>query len=388
MRLFHCDQCGHLVFFESVHCVNCGATLAYLPDCDDVGAMRALDTSMQAPEGQPSTHAGPAQWQRITSQSSSSPQYYRMCANRIQYQVCNFAIPSDEPYTLCSACRQTLVLPDLSVIGNTLRWQKLENAKRRLYYTLARLGLHPDQRNWTPHYQFLADVVDQPPVVTGHANGIITINIAEADDDERARLRVALYEPYRTLLGHLRHESGHFFWDKLVRDGGELDSFRQIFGDERQDYHDALQLYYANPPSYPEWSAHHVSAYASAHPWEDWAESWAHYLHMVDVLETAASYHTGLTMAGSTETPPVKIGDPFTQPPPSFEHMVSQWVPVTLLLNSLNRSLGQQDAYPFALSAGALQKLRYVHDIVRRPHEVYSNPATVLSPAGTGARLA
>ena len=386
MRLFHCDQCGHLVFFESVHCVNCGAALAYLPDCGDLGAMVAVEQSNQlapAPGNPPAL-----QWQRITARASSSAQLYRMCANRDQYQVCNFAIPAHEPYSLCSACRQTLVLPDLSVAGNTLRWQKLESAKRRLYYTLARLGLHPEHAHWTPHYQFLADMVDQPPVVTGHANGIITINIAEADDDERVRRRVALYEPYRTLLGHLRHESGHFFWDKLVRDGGELDSFRQLFGDERQSYPQALEFYYANPPQYMQWSAHHVSAYASAHPWEDWAESWAHYLHMVDVLETAASYHTGLTMTGSADAQSVSIGDPFTEPPPSFEHMVAQWVPVTLLLNSLNRSLGQQDAYPFAVSAGALQKLRYVHDIVRRPHAIDSHASTVLSSQGTGGRLA
>lgn len=369
MRLFHCDQCGHLVFFESVHCVNCGAALAYLPDCDDVGAMAASDTDSPVPV------PGPL-WQRITTKGSSSGQRYRMCANRDQYQACNFAIPADTPYTLCSSCRQTLVLPDLSVSGNTLRWQKLESAKRRLYYTLARLGLHPDQPNWTPHYQFLADVPDQP-VITGHANGLITINIAEADDDERVRRRVALHEPYRTLLGHLRHESGHFFWDKLVRDGGELDSFRQLFGDERESYPQALQNYYANPPGYMEWSAQHVSAYASAHPWEDWAESWAHYLHMVDVLETAASYQTGLTMGEGS--PPVTMADPFIQPAPSFEDMVAQWVPVTLLLNSLNRSLGQQDAYPFALSAGALQKLRYVHDIVRRPHPVDSPATNVLT---------
>ncbi|TDS83974.1 putative zinc-binding peptidase [Comamonas sp. JUb58] len=369
MRLFHCDQCGHLVFFESVHCVNCGAALAYLPDCDDVGAMAASDTDSPLPV------PGPL-WQRITTKGSSSGQRYRMCANRDQYQACNFAIPADTPYTLCSSCRQTLVLPDLSVSGNTFRWQKLESAKRRLYYTLARLGLHPDQPNWTPHYQFLADVPDQP-VITGHANGLITINIAEADDDERVRRRVALHEPYRTLLGHLRHESGHFFWDKLVRDGGELDSFRQLFGDERESYPQALQNYYANPPGYERWSAQHVSAYASAHPWEDWAESWAHYLHMVDVLETAASYQTGLSMGEGS--PAVTMADPFIQPAPSFEDMVAQWVPVTLLLNSLNRSLGQHDAYPFALSAGALQKLRYVHDIVRRPHPVDSPAANVLT---------
>ncbi|MEG0920133.1 MAG: putative zinc-binding metallopeptidase [Comamonas sp.] len=372
MRLFHCDQCGHLVFFDSVQCVHCGATLAYLPDCDQVAALRPTAPPADSPQTQ--------RYIRHTSLASPTPQQpYRMCGNRLQYQACNFAIRADEPYTLCSACRQTLVLPDLSVDGNMLRWQKLESAKQRLYYTLARLGLHPEDPNWSPHYQFLADMADQPPVITGHASGLITINIAEADDDERVRRRVALHEPYRTLVGHLRHESGHYFWDRLVRDGGELDSFRLTFGDERKDYNQALQHYYANPPGYAQWSTNFVSAYASAHPWEDWAESWAHYLHMVDLLETAATYGTQVTLPERGAPPATPIRDPFSSPTPQFEDMVAQWVPLTLLLNSLNRSLGQLDAYPFAVSGGALRKLRYVHELVHRPRTPYSNPVTVFT---------
>ena len=378
MRMFHCDQCGHLVFFESEQCVHCGAVLAYLPDSNTVAALQ-VDSAADAT-------TGPYQrYRNVAAPATAQPgvpektQHYRMCANRLQYQACNFAIPAEDPHALCSACRQTLVLPDLSVDGNTLRWRKLEAAKRQLYYTLARLGLHPQEPGWSPHYQFLADVPGLP-VITGHANGLITINIAEADDDERVRRRLALHEPYRTLLGHLRHETGHFFWDKLVRDGGELESFRQLFGDERQDYQQALQNYYANPPSYAQWSPHFVSAYASAHPWEDWAESWAHYLHLVDLLETAASYHTQLCVPETAASPAIQVEDPFSQPVPSFETMVAQWVPVTLLLNSLSRSLGQLDAYPFALSGGALHKLRYVHELVRRPHPLHAPGAGVLSP--------
>lgn len=375
MRLFHCDQCGHLVFFDSVQCVHCGATLAYLPDRADICAL-ALESALP-PGGDASTqryvrHAPPANGEAEVA--------YRLCGNRLQYQVCNFAMPADEPHTLCSACRQTLVLPDLSVDGNMLRWQKLESAKRHLYYTLARLGLHPEDPNWSPHYQFLADMADQPPVITGHASGVITINIAEADDDERVRRRLALHEPYRTLLGHLRHESGHYFWDRLVRDGGELDSFRQVFGDERHDYAQALQRYYSNPPGYGMWSGRFVSAYASAHPWEDWAESWAHYLHMVDGLETAASFNTQLAVADMGTAIPVAVHDPFASPCPSFESMVAQWVPLTLLLNSMNRSLGQLDAYPFAISGGALHKLRYVHEIVHRDHATPASPPHILTP--------
>ena len=379
MQLFHCNQCSHLVFFDSEYCVHCGATLAYLPDCNTVAALQSL-----APEGT-SGAALPERFVRINQTGNAPTTQYRMCGNRLQYQACNFAIPADEPHTLCSACRQTLVLPDLSVDGNMLRWQKLEAAKRRLYYTLARLGLHPEDPSWSPHYQFLADVASQPPVLTGHASGLITINIAEADDDERVRRRVALHEPYRTLLGHLRHESGHYFWDRLVRDAGEQESFRLVFGDERQDYAQALQHYYAQPPGYAQWSADFVSAYASSHPWEDWAESWAHYLHMVDVLETAASYGTQMSVPDVDKTPQVAICDPFAQPAQPFEDMVAQWVPLTLLLNSMNRSLGQQDAYPFALSGGALRKLRYVHDLVHRPHPPQAAAPNVFTPPGANA---
>ena len=377
MRLFHCDHCGHIVFFDNVQCVHCGATLAYLPDCDSVAALTPVgDTS--------GAFLAPAQqrFQRLGSTQGDAPKsttQYRMCGNRVQYQACNFAIEADDPHTLCSSCRQTLILPDLSTTGNMLRWQKLEDAKRRLYYALAKLGLHPGAPGWSPYYQFLADLPDEAPIITGHASGLITINVAEADDDERVRRRVALHEPYRTLLGHLRHESGHFYWDRLVRDGGELESFRQLFGDERQDYQQALQQYYYQPLDYAQWSSRYVSAYASAHPWEDWAESWAHYLHMVDVLETASSYRTSLSVPEYFSAADVVVQDPFGSPAPSFEALVAQWVPLTLLLNSLNRSLGQPDAYPFAVSGGALQKLRYVHELVHREHPLVPPMATVFT---------
>ena len=170
---------------------------------------------------------------------------------------------------------------------------------------------------------------------------------------------------YRTLLGHLRHESGHFYWDRLVQQGGRLEDFRTLFGDERRDYAAALSAHYAGGPP-PDWQEQHVSAYAAAHPWEDWAETWAHYLHMVDLLETAAAYDTALQVPGSDGLLREQVANPFIRPAPPFDTLVRQWVPLTLLLNSLNRSLGQPDAYPFALSAGALRKLRFVHDTVQQ----------------------
>ncbi|MCM2251808.1 MAG: putative zinc-binding metallopeptidase, partial [Ramlibacter sp.] len=205
------------------------------------------------------------------------------------------------------------------------------------------------------------------PVLTGHRAGVITLNIAEADDTERVRRRMVLHEPYRTLLGHLRHESGHFYWERLVRGGGRIEDFRAMFGDERADYGGALDAHYAAGGAPAGWQDRHVSAYASAHPWEDWAETWAHYLHMVDLLETAASFDTRLTVPGDDEAATESVANPFESGASEFEPLVRQWIPLTLLLNSLNRSLGQEDAYPFALTAGALRKLRFVHDLTRAP---------------------
>jgi hypothetical protein len=209
-------------------------------------------------------------------------------------------------------------------------------------------------------FEFLADQPGQP-VLTGHAQGVITLNVAEADDAERVKRRVEMHEPYRTLLGHFRHESGHYYWDRLVDEGGRVEAFRQVFGDERADYGQALQAHYARGGALPDWQEHYVSAYATAHPWEDWAETWAHYLHMVDLLETAAAYNTRVSLPGQGIGLDEVI-NPLGTARPSFDALVRQWVPLTLMVNSLNRSLGQEDAYPFALSPNALGKLRFVHD--------------------------
>ena len=355
MKLFHCDNCGSAVFFENVKCLHCASTLAFLPD------RLSLNAIEQVPEAE-------GLWRRIRKNRPSA-RHYRLCQNSTQQEACNFAIPAADPNPLCVCCRLTQMLPDLSTPGNHARWFRIEVAKRRLFYTLARLGLAsvnpPDGDRDGPVFQFLADQPGQR-VMTGHSNGVITLNVAEADDDERVRRRLELHEPYRTLLGHLRHESGHYYWDGLIRDAGRQEDFRAVFGDERADYSQALGSHYAaGAPA--NWQDSFVSAYATAHPWEDWAETWAHYLHMVDLLETAASYNTRLTVPGMDDDVD-EVTNPFETGPKEFDPLVDQWVPLTLLLNSLNRSLGQDDAYPFALSAAALDKLRFIHDLIQSPH--------------------
>jgi hypothetical protein len=359
MKTFRCDHCGHPLFFENVQCLQCGSSLAFLPD----------RLALCAVEPVPGNDA--ALWRRkLPRRRKAETRHYRLCRNHTEKQACNFAVPAEDPNQLCVSCRQTRILPDLSIPQNHERWYRIEVAKRRLFYTLAKLGLvavtPPDGERDGPVFEFLADQPGQT-VITGHCQGVITLNVAEADDDERVRRRLALHEPYRTLLGHLRHESGHFYWDRLILNGGRIDAFREMFGDERADYNQALDNYYAGGAAAANWQAAYVSAYATSHPWEDWAETWAHYLHMVDLMETAASYSTRVVVPGTDADDAEEVANPFEGHIKDFDQLVEQWVPLTLLLNSLNRSLGQDDAYPFALTAGALNKLRFVHDAIHAP---------------------
>jgi hypothetical protein len=199
--------------------------------------------------------------------------------------------------------------------------------------------------------------------MTGHANGVITVNTAEADDVERERRRQGLGEPYRTLVGHMRHESGHFYWDRLIRDRAAHDGFRALFGDERADYAAALQRHYEQGPP-ADWPTRCVSAYAAAHPWEDWAETWAHYLHMVDTLETGAENGLAIKPRRPDEPALPKISPAVASGGVAFDRLIDSWFPLTYVLNNLNRGLGLADAYPFVLSTPAIEKLRFVHDTI------------------------
>lgn len=334
------------MFFENVQCVSCGHALAFRPDTGTVGTFDA--------------------------------NRYRMCANFTQHNVCNWAIEAGDEHTLCRSCRLTTVIPDLDDAANKLNWTKLETAKRRLLYTLMQLGLPLQSKIDDPArglaFEFRAPgkTPDAEPVLTGHANGVITINANEADDAERERVRNQLHEPYRTLLGHFRHEIGHYYWDRLIADSERLDAFRAAFGDEHQDYGEALQRHYDNGPP-AEWQQSFVSAYSTAHPWEDWAETWAHYLHMYDTLDTAAA--CGLMLK------PRRGDEPTLKTPPpkperaEFDHMIANWFPLTYVLNNLNRGLGQADAYPFILSPTAIEKLRFVHETIRAPRVAATSAA-------------
>jgi hypothetical protein len=187
--------------------------------------------------------------------------------------------------------------------------------------------------------------------------------LEEADDAERERRRTDMKEPYRSLLGHFRHEIGHYFWDVLVRDGDRLDACRSVFGDDSQDYGAALQAYYQNGAP-AGWQDHFVSAYATSHPWEDWAETWAHYLHIIDTLEMASSFGIRIKpRVTREETLAARIDlDPYQTA--TMQEIIDAWLPLTFAVNSLNRAMGNYDLYPFVLSPAVIEKLAFVHDIV------------------------
>lgn len=351
MKIFTCGSCSAAVYFENTTCMSCGADLGFVPDTSQMVALDA-DGSATLVGGGTSTR-------------------YVKCSHHAQDNGCNWMIRDGDADPFCVSCRLNNTIPDLDVPGHRELWHRLEAEKRRLVFTCMRLGLDISPKSVRADglaFDFLADedptFSERGRVLTGHDAGLITINIAEADPAARIRMREQMAEPYRTILGHFRHESGHFYWDRLIAPTAWLEPCRQLFGDERQDYGEALETHYQNGPR-SDWRDHYISAYAASHPWEDWAESWSHYLLIIDTLNTAWNF--GL------QTDPLQVradGVEIAQRPnpydeTDFERLMSQWMPLTVAMNCLNRSVGQEDAYPFALAAPVVEKLGFVHRVVR-----------------------
>jgi hypothetical protein len=349
MKLFACDNCSNLLHFENTRCESCGAALGFLPAKAAMSTLTADDGGMRA--------------------NADGGRLYRACANAT-YEACNWMIPAEEPGDYCSACAHNRVVPDLSNLANQLLWRRVQFALHRLIYTLDRMKLpHPVRAEGADEgglvFDVLADDADPgaPRVMTGHDEGLITLALAEADDSERERRRTQMGEPYRTLLGHFRHETGHYYWNVLVRDANRIEETRAIFGDEQVDYGQALQAHYAKGAD-DSWRGAFISSYAAAHPWEDWAESWAHYMHIQDSLEMAAAF--GLDVRPRLDstgelTSRIRF-DPFGQK--DYGKIIDAWLPVTIAMNGMNRCMGTPDPYPFVMSDAVFGKLRYIHDLV------------------------
>ena len=347
VRLFSCQACGNIVYFENRSCGRCGYRLAFMPE--------RLTLSALEPAG--------AQWQPL-----ERPEQKRWLCINAKWDACNWLVNDDSNDASCIACRHNGTVPDLSDPARLAGWRELEVAKHRLLYSLLRWKLPLKTRaEDTEHgliFNFLADdPATGHKVMTGHDNGVITVALTETDDIERERRRLQMNEPYRTLLGHFRHEVGHYFWDILVRDGGKLDACRAIFGDDRMNYDEALERHY-KVGALPNWQYRYVSAYATMHPWEDFAETWAHYLHIVDTLEMAAEFgievHPKRDKEGGLYA---QIDfDPYVVQ--SFDPISRAWLPFVFAMNSVNRAMGMRDLYPFVLSPKVLTKLDFIHRLI------------------------
>ena len=373
-RSYTC-RCRRAIFFRNSQCLYCLSPLGYEPR---LGRVFPLQTAAQY-------DSLSNLWQLTGPDVPPHHQdLYRRCANLNSAAACNWLIkvyaPGTASQSFCKSCRLNRTVPDLSNPENGILWRHIEMAKRHVISALIALGLPVSSRvNEDPHlglaFDFLRSPVNGPRVLTGHNNGIITINIEEADDVKREQTRTSMHEPYRTLVGHFRHEVGHHYWDRLIAHSHWLEHFRTLFGDERQGYNKALQRNYRDGPD-PGWQQHCVSAYASVHPWEDWAETWAHYLHMVDALGTALSFGIKpevmsmpfdcfgpeslwpktLANAASSTSRPADAD--------RFLSFLNAWLKLTAVMNELCRSMGQADFYPFALAVPAVTKLHFVHLVV------------------------
>ena len=373
MKTYHCT-CGQLIFFENVVCVSCQRELGFLPDLLCLSSLEPAENSRFQPT------VGPAK-----------DRLYKKCQNfGQQSMVCNWLIPAENPETFCVSCRLDEVIPDLSLPENQTLWKLIEGAKRRLIYTLLSLELPVFNRTDDPKqgmaFRFLADgPTPDTMVLTGHDDGMITLNIAEADDGEREKRRLSMKEPYRTLLGHFRHEIGHYYWDRLISGTKYLEPYRAMFGDERADYGEALKTYYATGAP-ADWQNNYISVYSTAHPWEDWAESWAHYLHIQDTLEVALDF--GLVdkrvALDSRQAPAVSWFGPKSK---TFEEKIDAWSELTIALNSINRSMGLRDIYPFVLSKPVVEKLRFISEVIAGHNIPIKKPSAPVAPpdrAGPG----
>ena len=339
------------MFFENTRCYKCGGTLGFLPDSMDVVTLEEEEAD---------------RWHPLAE--ALRAKQYRRCANWVRHGVCNWMAPAQDSNELCEACRLNKVIPDLSFASNRERWGKFEIAKRRVLYNLKHLGIPTEpngRQKWPPlRFSFLAESPNGPRVMTGHVNGLITLSISEADDDVREKRRLVLHEAYRTLLGHLRHEIAHYYWQVLIDDSPRHHAFRSLFGDDSANYGAALQAYYSRGAP-ADWNEHFVSAYASAHPWEDWAETFAHYLHIQDTVETATGFGLSLKPKHpSSQTMTVDLKE-LNEAEQSFDRILAAWFPLTYALNELNRGMGLPDVYPFVLSDAVVNKLRFVHQVAR-----------------------
>lgn len=347
MEIYKCAHCSQIIYFENGSCVHCGYPLGFDAENLKLQPVVAFGNETYTVYDQPEPT-------------------YRYCLNH-GYGVCNWLVRADSPTPFCRACDLNSTIPNLSEPEAISQWMVIENAKHRLVYSLLKMKLPLRSKKTDPEkglmFDFLADLKGKPRVLTGHDNGLITLNIIEADDVEREKSRKNMKEPYRTLIGHFRHEVGHYYWDRLIDNSAYLEEFRKLFGDDREDYGEALQKHYKQGAP-ADWNRHFISTYASSHPWEDWAETWAHYLHIMDTLQTGFAF--GLSLHPQIAKPEDYLDADMRQDPyeiKDFSRIISTWLPMSFAMNSINRSMGHTDLYPFVITPEVMEKLSFIHRV-------------------------
>lgn len=401
-RNYRC-HCGQPVFFRNSKCLACDTPLGYDPERgmllplmpgpqegtwrewqaqaapakatpDDAHPPLLQDIPGQQSANPPTAAPGPDVAGTVSGiESESGAPVYKRCLNLSTPASCNWLMAVEDPHDMCRACRLNRTIPDLTdpaLPDNGYLWGQVELAKRRLVSSLILLKLPvascmSEDPEHGLMFDFLRSPLNGPYILTGHNTGLITLNIDEADDAKREAVRKALREPYRTLLGHLRHEVGHYYWGRLIAGTRWHEGFSRLFGDESVNYPASLQRNYDEGPP-PDWPMHFVSAYASAHPWEDWAECWAHYLHMRDAIDTALSFGLSVDRFDLEFTPFTldALYQPEHPEAGQFLAFLNHWTRLTTMLNEMSRSMGQPDFYPFALPLNVVGKLHFIHLVV------------------------
>ncbi|MEV6068571.1 putative zinc-binding metallopeptidase [Nocardia sp. NPDC052001] len=344
MRDFACPNCGQQLAFENSLCLHCRSPLGFSL-ADRTLLVLAKDAAPEETHNHPEGEVIDPDLDGVVDANT-----FRLCDNRHVAQ-CNWLVRGSG---LCESCRLTRTRPSDQDEHWLPAFAEAEAAKRRLLVELTELGLPIVDRIADPDFGLAFDLLASADhqVMTGHENGVITLDLAEGDDVHREQLRVEMSEPYRTLLGHFRHEIGHYYFPVLVTDA-ELERSRTLFGDPFADYQAALDKHYADGPP-PGWESSFVSSYATMHPAEDWAETFAHYLHIRDTLDTAAAF--GFAPAGATMDRP-QVGRS------GFDRIIELWLPLAWSLNMVNRSMGHPDLYPFVLAGPVLEKMRFIHEL-------------------------
>ncbi len=326
MKSYSCEICGHPLYPGNTHCESCGSAIGF-----------------HRPERRLVPVDGDGRW------TDDAGHDWFVCRN-LEMSGCTWLAPS--PGGQCSSCDLTRTRPRDEDLAGLAGFWLAESAKRHLVIELDTLGLPIVGKHTDPEDGLAFDLLSSTdePVVTGHVEGVITVDLAESDDARREQRRLELGEPYRTMLGHLRHEIGHYYEWQLVRGPELMDRCRELFGDESADYQAAIDRHYTDGPP-AGWEQQYLSSYATMHPFEDFAETWAHYLHIADALETAREF--GLLA-------PEEVAD---RP---FRALVTEtWVPLSIALNQMNRSMGKDDLYPFVLPPRVLDKLDFVASLAQ-----------------------